>query len=361
LGAGLADERADRVAREKIIKVLLDIYEHDLHAYDGLGFTDTASVQISRHTTPLERNTIAERIRKKLAGATGIHRAGYGEFLLDLQEDTLDDEAYLQICREAGLTSALINRLLTLGRVDEAERETQRIDDHFLLGLADLFIQHQQDAVAERLVRGRIKEKPDTSILRWLQNYYHARDNHAAELEITEMLFRTQRLLNHYQKLRDLARQLDRWETLRPNLLAFLEQAQDTKLLIEIALDEGDIDKALKLLKEMAKKDSYGYIYTPTTGYGYGYYDTAIDLDVAKAAEETRPREAIQLYQQRAERLIAMRERKNYQVACTHLAKVRTLYQKLGEHETWTNYIATLREQNRSLRALKEELTKAGL
>jgi hypothetical protein len=33
-------------------------------------------------------------------------------------------------------------------------------------------------------------------------------------------------------------------------------------------------------------------------------------LDVAKAAEETRPHEAIELYQQRVERLIALRERK---------------------------------------------------
>jgi len=32
------------------------------------------------------------------------------------------------------------------------------------------------------------------------------------------------------------------------------------------------------------------------------------------------------LYQQRAERLIAMRERKNYQAACIHLAKARALY-----------------------------------
>ena len=71
--------------------------------------------------------------------------------------------------------------------------------------------------------------------------------------------------------------------------------------------------------------------------------------------------EAIQLYQQRAERLIALRDRKNYQAACTYLAKIRSLYERLGEHETWTRYIATLREQNRNLRALKEELAKAEL
>ncbi len=72
-------------------------------------------------------------------------------------------------------------------------------------------------------------------------------------------------------------------------------------LLIQIALDEGEIDKALELLGKIAKKDIYGYIY----GYGYGYGNIA--LEVARAAEETRPREAIVLYQQHAERLIAIK------------------------------------------------------
>ncbi|GAC1349614.1 MAG: hypothetical protein NVS4B7_21820 [Ktedonobacteraceae bacterium] len=44
-------------------------------------------------------------------------------------------------------------------------------------------------------------------------------------------------------------------------------------------------------------------------------------MDIARAAEETQPREAIELYQQYAERLIVLRERKNYQAACTYLVK----------------------------------------
>ena len=56
-----------------------------------------------------------------------------------------------------------------------------------------------------------------------------------------------------------------------------------------------------------------------------------------------------------------MRDRKHYQLACTYLVKMRTLYEKLGEGEAWTSYVTALREQNRNLRALKEELTNAGL
>jgi hypothetical protein len=385
LGNCLADEQTDRVARDKIIEVLFDIYQHDLHADNGLGFTASASEQLVKYTTPLERQTIAAWIHDILTDEeeeiSSSQRKTYGKFLLDLEKDTLDDETYLRICRETGRTSDLIDRLLTLGRLDEAAREAQQVDDYALLGLADLFIQHGQDAVAERLVRERIsapirpdndaarlllrsqvgraeEEKPDWRVLDWLQKYYQARGNHAAELEVAETSFRTQPLLTRYQELRDLARRLGRWEIVRPELLAFLEQARNTTLLIQIALDEGDIINALQLLKGIAKKDNYGYTYNDGDGY-YGYRNIA--LEVARAAEETRPREAIELYRQYAERLIAQRGRQNYQEACKYLAKMRALYEKLGENEAWTSYITALREQNRNLRALKEELANAGL
>jgi catechol 2,3-dioxygenase-like lactoylglutathione lyase family enzyme len=385
LGNCLADQQADRVAREKIIEVLFTIYRRDLHADDSHGFAESAADMLVRYATPLERQTIVAWIRDVLTDEeekiTGSQRRAYGKFLLDLQKDTLDDEAYLQISRETGRTSDLVDRLLTLGRIDEAAKETQQVDDYALLGLADLFIQHGQDAVAERLVRERIsapvrpandaarlllrsqvgraeEEKPDWRVLDWLQKYYLARGNHAAELEVAETLFRTQPLLTRYQELRDLARRLGRWEIVRPELLAFLEQARNTTLLIQIALNEGDIINALQLLKGIAKKDNYGYTYNDGYGY-YGYHNIA--LEVARAAEETRPREAIELYRQYAERLIAQRGRQNYQEACKYLAKMRALYEKLGENEAWTSYITALREQNRNLRALKEELANAGL
>ena len=362
LGYYLADERTDRVAREKSIEVLLAIYQRDLRADDSHGFDSSAADQLVRYATPLERQTIATWIRERLTDeehkVMGSRRQAYGRFLLNLEKESLDDEAYLRICRETGRTSDLVERLLTLGRIDEAARETQRVDDLAVLGLVDLFIQHGQEGVAERLMRARITEKPAPHLLEWLQQYYRDKGNRAAELEVAETLFRTQPFLRRYQELGDLARRLDRWETLRSMLLAFLEQAGNTTLLIQIALDEGDIDHAWQQLQGMAKKDSYGSTYNDGYGY-YGFGDIA--LEVARAAEETRPHEAIELYRQSAERLIAQRDRQNYQAACKDLAKMRALYEKLGEHEAWTSYMTALREQNRNLRALKEELANAGL
>ncbi len=385
LGSYLADEQTDRVAREKSIAVLLAVYRRDLHADDSHGFAERAAEQLVRYATPLERQTIAEWIRAALAdeeqAIAGSERQVYGKFWLDLQHEALDDEAYLRICRETGRTADLVERLLALGRIDEAAQETRQADDSSLLGLATLFIQHGQDAVAERLVKARIsgpirpardvaglvlpsqagraqEEKPDWRVLEWLQTYYRDRGNHAAELEMAETLFRTQSSLKRYQELRVLSGRLHRWEDLRHELLAFLEQTKNTSLLIQIALDEGDIDQALQRLQGTAKKDGYGYTYTDRYGY-YGYSDVA--FEVARVAEEIRPHAAIELYRQFAERLIAMRDRKRYELACTYLVKVRALYEKLGEGEAWTSYVTALREQTRNLRALKEELANAGL
>jgi len=41
--------------------------------------------------------------------------------------------------------------------------------------------------------------------------------------------------------------------------------------------------------------------------------------------------------------------------------RVRLLYQKQGQEPEWQAYIAHLRNSNKSLRALKEELDKRGL
>ena len=40
---------------------------------------------------------------------------------------------------------------------------------------------------------------------------------------------------------------------------------------------------------------------------------------------------------------------------------MRLLYEKLGEYAVWTRYLTALREQNRNLPALNEELVRAGL
>ena len=90
-------------------------------------------------------------------------------------------------------------------------------------------------------------------------------------------------------------------------------------------------------------------------------YHSPLSIRVAQAAESSHPQDSIRIYVEAAKQLIRARGRDNYTTAASHLARVRKLHQRLGEDKTWQALIADIRQQNISLRALKEELDKVGL
>ena len=156
--------------------------------------------------------------------------------------------------------------------------------------------------------------------------------------------------------MRELATQLGNWKAVRKAALTFLETTKSISTLVEVALDEGDIERALQLLKATKPSGPDGYQWQ----YDYGR-TPEVALKAAERTEEAYPRASIDLYQQHVERLIAGRGRSNYQVACSYLAKIRSLYEKLDETGQWTTYIAWLRKRHSRLSTLKEELAAAGL
>ncbi len=357
LGRCLAGERDDAAAREAILRALFDIYHADVEL-GGLGLSDEVPDLILEHATADERRAVAGWIREGLPQGGGwsanFHRQVYGGFLLDLEADTLDDETFLRVCRETGRVGDLVDRLLDLGRTDDAIAEARHAGDYELLGLADIFVGHNREEEAERLVLERSRTSNDTRLPAWLKDRYKARGDAAAALTLAEQIFRQQPSLEGYKELRELARPLGRWETLRAKLLTALEEDQQGYLPVQIHLlefgegDEEAIDRALEALQRVQ----------PGGGYGYSYHPA---LQVAKAAEATRPRAALAIYRQHAEGLIAARGRDRYREACAYLGTMRDLYDALGERDTWTSYLTTLRERNRTLRALQEELATAGL
>jgi uncharacterized Zn finger protein len=341
------DAETDPARREAVLRTLFEVVRFDIDQ-GGIGLSDRVP-DLEEHATAAERRTLAGWVREAMAGAREWSRETLGGWLLDLEADTLDDEAFLRVCRETGRTHDLVDRLLQLGRVDEATREAERASDWGLLTMADLFVSRRHGDVAERLVRERSRQSQDTRLLEWLKKRAIEQKDPAAALELAGKVFRVQPSLERYKEIRKLARKLGRWDGLRTRLLGFLEEKGHAYVLIPVYLDEGEIDRALEAVKP-ERRSAYGY------GSGYG-----MALDVAKAAEKTRPEAALEIYRRRAEGLIDQRGRGAYQEACKFLKKVRDLYRRLGEEAEWTRYIGRLREQHRSLRALQEELTRARL
>src|SRR5260221_8913124 len=361
LATYLEEMPEDKALREQILHTFFEAYRYDVKA-GGIGMAENAPDLLLKYATAEERKTIASWVNAAIAEANAGRSSAYysnweyqqwGGFLLKLEPDALDDDTFLRICRETARTVDLVDRLLALGRVDEALRESEPVHEYDLMSLADLFVKHGHDQLAEQLVEARSQHSQDSRLLDWLKSYYLAHANYAAALELAEKLFLTRPDLTGYQEIRQLAQQLDLWADRQPKLIAFLNDPRKAYLLIQIALDEGDIDKAIAMVQaEQEPKYHYGYIYSGVQ---------TIAPEVAKAAEETRPHAAIKIYQQETEKLINARERENYQTACSYLTSMRTLYEKINANDQWTSYITGLRDRNRGLRALKEELVRAGL
>jgi len=163
LGKWLVGVQGDGTLRERILHILFTIFHFNIEA-GGIGFGDEARDLLVEQTTTEERHAIASWVHEAISTRnqaqsdityrthwyngvsfdeeiTGdsISRFGtqaLGDFLLELEADTLDDDAYLRICRDTGRIRDAVERLLELQRVGEAAQEAQQASDFELLGIA---------------------------------------------------------------------------------------------------------------------------------------------------------------------------------------------------------------------------------
>jgi len=178
----------------------------------------------------------------------------------------------------------------------------------------------------------------------WLADRHEERGEVSTALDLQFRRFESRPALERYLKVKGLAEGLGQGEEICPRLLAFLEQEEDYRVLVEIYLQEREIDRAIEAVRKLE-----------------AYYVQSYLLRVAQAAEGPRPRQAIALYQDLADRQIARTNRGAYQVAAGYVSRAKGLYQRLGEEREWWAYIADLRAQYPRHRALQDELNKAGL
>jgi uncharacterized Zn finger protein len=339
----------DPFRREMLLQALFHVYRWDMD-FGGIDMGYRAPDIILELATPEEKRQVSAWVREALSSdGSRWARQAYGHLLLQLEEAWLDDQAFLQFCRETGRREDLVERLLVLDRVEEAIEVARRANDYELLCLADVFLAQDHSDLAERLIRERLRSTRDRHLTGWLKERALARGDQEEALALAEGLFWERPSLRGYEELRTLARPLERWNDLRAAILSRLAEEEKRTLLIEIHLEENEVDHALEILEQMRG--------TPRRRWAVDH----LILQVAQAAEEERPREAIRLYKEAAEQLIARRGRGNYAVAASYLTRARDIHGRLDETWAWTTYIAELRASNPRLRALKDELNKAGL
>ena len=202
-------------------------------------------------------------------------------------------------------------------------------------------------------MRERAGDGQPPHLTAWLIERARTRGDLAGALALTEELFWREERLLRYQELRSLALPVGRWDELRRSVLSRVVDEGQYTLLTQIYLDEKEIDLALEALRQADQK--------PPRRSGPALPNDSLRIRVAEGAEETRPRAANTLYVEIAERLIARRGRGNYAEAAAVLLRARKICERLGDFMSWDDLITDLRERNRRLPALQDELSKAGL
>lgn len=366
--SSIADQCADRLVpvlaavdeaalREQILQALFYIYGWDLE-FGGIGVGDSAYVALLEQTTSQEKKQVAQWAQELLPTGDSFganwRRQALGRLLLQLEEDDLDDEGYLQLCRQTGRTHDLVERLLELDRVDEAEAEARETSDYDLLRMADIFEETGHGDLAAQLIRERREGSQDLRLTQWLVDWLRERGELKEAVALANQLLEQREQMHHYRQLRDLAQEAGQLEDVLPPLLARLVEEGKFAFLTEIFLEEGRIDEALEALETLEHSDR-------RPGYRRVYWGPNLRLQVAAAAEEERPQAAIDIYAKEVNRLIANRGRSNYANAAQYLVRTRELYRRLDEEDVWREWILHLRQENSRLPAMQDEFDQAGL
>lgn len=367
--------------REELFTTLFELWKFG-HDYGGVEADIPGAV--ARNVTEDERKRVEGWLREEMMPGQDYsskwHNRQVIDFLATLKQAVhFSDEELLDEYRKAGLHKEMAEKLLQFGRRDEAldVAKTRLTEPMDTIGFAEQLIK-SSDAWREQalaFVETRLKEaeqamrsKPQDftarntvdTYRRWLGERYTLYGKTQEALNMEQLRFQANPDTRTYLSVRAAARLTGQpeelWPSLRPRLIQTLEQQRRWGELVSIYLDEGEVGQALAALTEMERPSN-----APSYGYGYHSTPSEYQVQVAKAAEEQYPDEAIRLYKSAAQRLIDARGRENYQQAIGYLTRVRLLYQKRGREPEWNACITDLRNKNKSLRALKEELDKRGM
>lgn len=341
----------DPELRETLLRALFDLFLWDLQA-GGLGYGDETPSILVNLASPEEKRQIADWIQSEMPEGEewddDYQRRALGGLWLGMMGDQIDDETYLHICRETGRNHDLIDRLLTLGRVDEALATARTVSGYTLTASADLFEEHGYPELALQLIKDRPDSETDVQMLEWLKQYALRHNQPEEALRLAESLFWQAQSLENYNALLEAASVLDQYDEVHERVLNRLEIAGNFSLLVEIYLLENEVDLALTTLERVNPDIWWGRL-------------AVLRRQVAQAVEIPRPREAIRQYLLLAEDLIQQRSRSNYVEAARLLQQVRKLYRGLGEEERWESLVKSLRQEYRRLPALLDEMRRASL
>jgi tetratricopeptide (TPR) repeat protein len=347
LSKALVKSRADARTRWDWIETMLESQLADIEI-GGIDLAPSAGEAVLKLANDKEWARIVERLRTEASHNRDWKRGSLIGFLAEgFERRGRGDEAD-ELIRDLGTPEQQTYLLISEGKIDEAVQMIKKILPR-APGLVNDFADALLAAGANKEALALVEEhgldhwrKKD-----WLAIYYRKHGTPREAIEAQLKVFLDSSTVESWKSLQEISRKSRQWETVRADALVELEGKEKFGALIEIALHEKDVARALELLPRVSLRP------------GWGYHDYR--WDVARAAEKDHPQAAIRLYQELAERDIGHKSRESYRNAIEHLRRVKKLSERIGARNEWDKYLAALRARYPTLRALHDELQKARL
>jgi hypothetical protein len=337
----------DATTRSHWLNTLLEAFLKDLEL-GGIDYGAGAEEPILQQATEAEWAAIEAQLRDQLGGQSDRWRnEAIVSFLAERQSLMGQSAEASRIIDELGSPEQKAFLRVEEGKLTEAVAIANQHFSHqpgLVTQFADALLEAKAPEVALQLVNEQEQQHSNWGYREWLADYHLQYSPPQTALDAHLRRFMENPTLARYQTIKQLAQQVGTWSEVESQLLKDLEPTQHQAVLIEIALDEQDLDRALALLPKL-------------TGWGVSIYLSR----VAQAAEKPRPQTAIDLYQRMVAEYIAQKSRSSYQSAVQILKQVQPLYNALNNRVGWTAYLENLRTQFKYLPALQDELRKAKL
>jgi uncharacterized Zn finger protein len=333
--------------RRAWLEALLDAELTDIEL-GGIDLAPSARGAVLTHATDEEWAWIEKRVRVQIQTSSDWGREVLVEFLVERQAQKGWNEEGAALIRELGTPEQRAFLLVEEGRIDEAMRLMQHLltdKPGLVTEFADALVEAGAEDAAVALVTAHVQSGGVFPwCTDWLAKYYRKRGDSRASLEWQQKTFLQRPSVDTFKTLREVSRKAGMWGQVHSDVLNALERKNQIGPLIEIALYEGDVARALELLPRLRV-------------WGWRNYKR----EVAQAAEKDYPQEAIALYKEMVERAIGERQRSAYRQAAWDLKRVKALYERLDAQSDWDVYIQTLRMQYARFPALQDELRKVRL
>lgn len=263
-------------------------------------------------------------------------------FLAELHKLSGEEDVILRLYKEQKMHYDYGLELINLKRIPEAidYAKKQLRKGYDIYRFSRVLLQDKLNREAEDFLSHVVKKIAGNvpyykEILDQLAAIYEEKKDWKSAGDLYINVFKEFPRLENFKNLERAANHLNDWETIKADMIEYLDVKKKYLPLIEIFLHLKQVDWALEYMK---KKNVY--------------YADPLYLKVAEAAEVKYPEEAVKIYKAEIGRLIKLGGRGNYAETLEYFKRI----QQLTTGEEFEEYITKIKQENRRRRSLFEEI-----